>query len=203
MAKKKGIPETIELEVNETLWERVFTVAPLVIIGSRELDGSYDLAPKHMAMQLGRSGFFGFVCTPRHSTLRNVEREGVFTVSYPRPTQVVLASLAATPRCEEGQKTSLEALPTFPSTRIDGRFVKDAHLYLECELERIVGGLGSESLVIGQILVAHVPERDLRRLDRDDSEVIHSSPLLAYLSPGRYAQIRTSYSFPFPKEFKR
>ena len=33
----------------DAVWERVFTVAPLVIVGSKETDGTYDLAPKHMA----------------------------------------------------------------------------------------------------------------------------------------------------------
>ena len=31
------------------VWDRVFTVNPLVLIGTRERDGEYDLAPKHMA----------------------------------------------------------------------------------------------------------------------------------------------------------
>ena len=55
------------------------------------MDGGNDLAPKHAAFPLGWGSFFGFVCTPRHSTYHNVRREGIFTVSYPRPTRVVLA----------------------------------------------------------------------------------------------------------------
>ena len=83
-----------ELSV-EGLWERVFTVAPLVIVGSKDTDGTYDLAPKHMAMPLGWGDRYCFVCTPRHRTYRNIERHGVFTVSYPHSFQVVQASLAA------------------------------------------------------------------------------------------------------------
>ena len=52
----------------DALWERVFTVAPLVIVGSKDTDGTYDLAPKHMAMPLGWRGCYGCVCTPRHRT---------------------------------------------------------------------------------------------------------------------------------------
>ena len=55
----------------ETVWERVFTVAPLVIVGSKGPDGTYDLAPKHMAMPLGWGDRYCFVCTPRHNTHRN------------------------------------------------------------------------------------------------------------------------------------
>src|SRR5207342_3425489 len=71
--------ETVTRQLSpDALWERVFTVAPLVIVGSKEADGTYDLAPKHMAMPLGWRRRYGFVCTPRHRTYRNIERHGVF-----------------------------------------------------------------------------------------------------------------------------
>lgn len=39
--------------------------------------------------------------------------------------------------------------------------------------------------------------------ERDDQDLIHGSPLLAYLNPGRYAAIGESYSFPYPTSFMR
>ena len=184
-------------------WDRVFSVNPLVLIGTREKDGGYDLAPKHMAFQLGWEDFFGFVCTPRHGTYHNVRREGVFTVSYPRPTQVVLASLAATPREDGGAKPLLEALPTFPADQVDGVFVEDAYLFLECALDRVVDDFGDNSLICGRVLAAHVHKDYLRVSEMDDGDLIHASPLLAYLNPGRYTPVTESYSFPFPAGFMR
>ena len=86
------------------VWDRVFTVNPLVLVGTRERGGGYNLAPKHMAFPIGWENYFGFVCTPRHATYSNARREGVFTVSYPKPTQIVLASLSATRREGDGSK---------------------------------------------------------------------------------------------------
>jgi flavin reductase (DIM6/NTAB) family NADH-FMN oxidoreductase RutF len=80
--------------------------------------------------------------------------------------------------------------------------VRDAYLWLECALERIVDGFGDNSLIIGSVVAASVDERALRAPDSDDSDVIHGSPLLAYLSPGRFASVGESYSFPFPADFK-
>lgn len=37
-------------EPGPSLWSRVFSVAPLVVVGTREAEGSYDLAPKHLAL---------------------------------------------------------------------------------------------------------------------------------------------------------
>lgn len=185
------------------VWDRVFTVNPLVLVGTRERGGGYDLAPKHMAFPMGWENYFGFVCTPHHATYHNARHEGAFTISYPRPTQVVLASLAASSREGDGTKPALYALPTFPASEVDGIFIEDAYLYLECVLDRIVDDFGENSLIAGRVVAAHVREDYLRDTDRDDNDLIHESPLLAYLSPERYASIRDSNSFPFPANFMR
>ena len=185
------------------VWARVFTVNPLVVVGTREESGEYDFAPKHMAMPMGWENYFGFVCTPRHGTYHNARREGAFTISYPRPTQVLLASLAAAPREGGGSKLAADILPTFPASEIDGLFLEDAYLFLECALDRVADDFGDNSLIVGRILAAHAREDYLLASERDEQDLIHDSPLLAYLNPGRYASIGESRSFPFPAGFMR
>jgi flavin reductase (DIM6/NTAB) family NADH-FMN oxidoreductase RutF len=193
----------IELDVNQPIWDRFFWVAPLVLVGTLEPDGSHDLAPKHMAMPMGWENYFGFVCTPRHHTYSNIQRDGVFTVSYPRPDQLVLTSLAASPRFQEDEKPALQALPVFPSTRVRGVLLNGAYLYLECELDRFVEGFGVNSLIIGRIVAAHVAEDAARNEELDEQSMIHDAPVLAYLHPGRFASIADSLSFPFPAGMKK
>ena len=200
----KELPSSIvTLEERSDLWQQCFVVAPLVLIGSRDASGSYDFAPKHMATPLGWDRYFGFVCTPRHSTYRNVEERGVFTVTFPRPNQIVLASLAASPRMEDDAKPALRALPTFEATAIDGAFVADGYFCLECELDRVIDGFGENSLIAGRVVKAHIDLSFCRCTERDDQELTYRSPLLAYLHPGRFATIDSSYSFPYPVDFRR
>jgi flavin reductase (DIM6/NTAB) family NADH-FMN oxidoreductase RutF len=195
--------ELVELPVNEGLWERVFTVAPLVLVGTREEDGSHDLAPKHMVTPVGFDGYWAFVCTPQHRTYWNVRRERQFTVSYCRPTQVLLASLAAAPRCgDDGEKTSLEAIPTFPAEAVDGVCLADGYFFLECELDRILDGFGAHSLILGRIVAARVARGCMRVSERSDQQLVQREEFLTYLSPGRYAAIRKSYSFPFSENLE-
>ena len=201
--REQAREDIVTLRGDLPIWEHVFTVNPLILVGTRERGGGYDLAPKHMAMPMGWKNYFGFVCTPRHATYHNARRDGVFTVSYPRPTQVVLASLAAAPREGGILKTSLDALRTFPASVVEGIFIEDAYLFLECMLDRIVDDFEENSLIVGRIVAAHVHESSLRISERDDQDLIHESPLLAYLNPGRYAPIAESYSFPFPAGFMR
>jgi len=193
----------VPLDTGRAIWDRVFTVSPLVIVGSKEAEGRYNLAPKHMAMPLGWDNYYCFVCSPRHTTYHNIRRSAVFTVSFPRPTEVLLASLASAPRCEDLSKPSLLVLPTFPARHVEGVLVKGCYLFLECTLHSVVDGFGPNSMIIGTVVAAAAPEDSLRVAERDESEQIFEFPLLAYLSPGRLAEIRQSTSFPFPKGFAR
>ena len=193
----------IELDTRSSIWESFFTVFPLVVIGTRDADGSDDLAPKHLAMPMSWSNHFGFVCTPRHNTLQNIERTQQFSVTYMRPSQAVLASLAATPRCDDGSKPITQSLPTFAAQKIDAPFVAEGYLFLECELQQMVDNLGENSLIIGRIIAAQVAEDAFRASDQDDADLLLSAPLLAYLYPGRFAEISSSTQLPFPAGFKR
>jgi flavin reductase (DIM6/NTAB) family NADH-FMN oxidoreductase RutF len=186
----------------DAIWERVFTVAPLVIVGSKDPDGAYDLAPKHMALPLGWRGSYGFVCTPRHRTYANIERHGVFTVSFPRSFQVVQAALAASSREQDGTKPALAALPTFLAREVDGVLVHGCYAFLECELDRFVE-LDEGSLVIGRIVAASAVEEAIRDPDRDDAELLRDLRPLVFLSPSRFTAIDNSQSFPYPSSFSR
>jgi len=195
--------ELIPLPIDRPIWERVFCVAPLVIVGSKEPTGEYDLAPKHMAMPLGLGNYFCFVCTPRHATYRNIRRHGVFTVSYPRVGEVVYTSLAAAPRSADQSKPSLLALPTMAASKIDGVLVKGCYLYLECSLHSMLDDFDGYSLIIGKVAAAAARDEALRKQEIDESDQIFQFPLLAYLHPGRIAEIRQSTAFPLPEGFSR
>jgi flavin reductase (DIM6/NTAB) family NADH-FMN oxidoreductase RutF len=197
-AARRAVP----VPTDAPIWSRFFTIAPLVLVGTKEGEG-HDLAPKHMAMPLGWDNYFCFVCSPEHATQVNAERTGEFTVSFPRPGQIVETSLAAAPREADSSKPSLAAVPTFPAREVDGVLVQDAYLWLECRLDRIIDGFGPNTLVIGRVVAASVEEGALRASDSDDADLIREQPLLAYLSPGRFASVSESFSFPFHANFKR
>ncbi|MCK5410852.1 MAG: flavin reductase [Gemmatimonadota bacterium] len=196
-------PDLVTLDTARPIWDQFFSVAPLVVIGTKEGE-HYNLAPKHMAGPLGWDNYFVFVCTPRHETYHNIRKTGEFTVTYPRPTQVVVTSLTAEPREDlEEPKPTLAVLPTFRASEVDSLFLQDGYLFLECRLDKILDGFSLNSIVVGRVVASHVHADALRSAERDDQELIYRSPLLAYLSPGRYATIKESYSFPFPADFKR
>lgn len=191
----------VPVDVGRPVWERFFSVAPLVLVATVE-GATHDIAPKHMAMPIGWQNHFGFVCTPTHSTYRNALANGAFTVGFPRPGQVIQIAMAAAPR-EGGHKTGLDALATTPARVVEGVLVEGCRVHLECRLERVVDGFGDASLIVGVVVAASADPAALRDLDRDDADLIHDDPLLAYLHPGRLAAIERSASFPYPTGFSR
>lgn len=194
----------ISLDMDLPIWERFFTIAPLVVVGTKEGDG-YDLAPKHMVTPLGFGNFFGFVCTPRHSTYHNVKKTKEFTVSFPRPEQIIATSISASPRNEEISKSMgiIEALPLVKASTMDAPLLKDAYLYLECTHFKTIDGFDGYGLITGTIKAVHVHRDYLRVSERDDQEQLKKKPLLAYIANGRFAKVSDTYNFPFPKDFKR
>lgn len=203
MATEGETRDLVEIETDKPVWDRFFTVAPLVLIGTRDDDGALDLAPKHMVTPMGWQNYFGFVCSPSHSTYKNIRRSRVFTVSYPKPDQVLYASLAASPRQAKGDKPVLDYFSTFPATHVDADFIDAAYLYLECRHFKTVGGFGSNCLITGEIIAAYADPDIVRSREIDDQELVHEAPLFAYLAPGRFATISRSTAFPFPANMKK
>lgn len=201
----KSSQSMIDITDDPNLWTRFFMVHTLLVIGSQEKDGGYNLAPKHMAMPLGFGPYLGFMGTPRKTTYRNIKREGVFTVSFPQPDQLVQTSIAASPRENDDSKPVVDSISTVKAQKIDGIFMKNSYLQLECNLHEILGKFGEWEMIVGEIIAAYVHENALRQEgdDANDNKLINESPLLAYLHPDRFATIEKSNQFPLPKDFKR
>lgn len=195
--------EMVRLDCSGPIWDRFYLVAPLVLVGTLEPDGRFDLAAKHMAGPLSWDNYWGFACSPTHATYHNVQRTGVFTVSYPAPEQIVQVSLTAAPRLDEDIKPALEVLDTVPAENVKGAHLVGAAVMLECELDRVVDDIGSNSLIVGRVVAARTAAEAERGPDRDDADVLAASPLLAFLPPDRFTAIDEGNSFPFHAGWRR
>jgi flavin reductase (DIM6/NTAB) family NADH-FMN oxidoreductase RutF len=194
----------VPLDITEPIWSRFFTVAPLVIIGTKEGVG-YDMAPKHMATPMGFNNYFGFVCTPNHSTYHNVVNNGEFSVSYLLPKQVIQAAISASPRSKNISKSDeiVTALPTVNGTHTDTLLMEDAYVRLECKLHKIIDGFDENCMITGKVISASVHPDYLRVSEKDERDQIAAHPLLAYVADGRFASVSETFNFPYPKNFCR
>ena len=193
----------INLSIKKPIWAHFYMVAPLVVIGTKEGE-AYNLAPKHMACPLGSGNYFGFVCTPRHHTYRNILSEKVFTVSFPKSQEIIMTSIAASPRCHDSYTESmLSRIPHFMSPGIDAPMVKNSYLYLDCSLEKVVGGFDEYCLIAGKITGAYLDPAYKVYAESDHQKMIYDNPLLAYLPDKRFAIIKKTLAFPFPEGFKK
>lgn len=193
----------VSLPTDHPVWERFPMVAPLVLVATLEPDGSADVAPKHLAMPVSWQNWFGFVCHPDHGTYRNIIATEQFTVGYPSPRMMLEASLAAAPRASDGSKPTVEVLSLRPAKVVEGVLVEGCRVHLECRLDRIVDDLGGNVLIIGRVVAAHVSEALLRSAEVDDHDLVHATPLVAYVHPGRVATVDETVSFPYHVGFRR
>ncbi|MGI9532230.1 flavin reductase [Lutimonas sp.] len=198
------LKDFISLELKDSIWEHFYTVAPLVVIGSKESQG-FDLAPKHMATPLGFSDFFGFVCTARHNTYQNIKKHSRFSVSFVKPDQILLSSLAAIPRCavKDFSQEITNQIPTLLSEDGEVIFVQDSYVMLDCALHQIIDGFDDYSIITGRIRSARVHKNYKIVSDEGHQKQIYDHPLLAYIAPGRFANIHETLAYPYPKDFQR
>jgi flavin reductase (DIM6/NTAB) family NADH-FMN oxidoreductase RutF len=204
MKNLQGLEDFISLSTEKSLWEHFYTVAPLVVIGTKEKNG-FDLAPKHMVTPIGFSNYFAFVCTPRHSTYQNIKREKRFSVSYVKPDQIILSSIAAIPRCsvEDFPRDVIQHIPTVTSEDGESIFVADSYLFFDCDLHEIFDGFDDYSIITGTIQTAFIHKDYKIYADQEQQERIYENPLLVYLAHGRFAEIRKTMAYPYPKDFQR
>ena len=202
--KENVLNNFISLNPKESLWEHFYTVAPLIVVGSKN-NGDFNLAPKHMATPIGFSNYFGFVCTPRHVTYQNIKKEKKFTVSFVKPSQLVTASLAASPRGENKKnfKEVIKCLSTFSTSKKNNLFITDSYVLFECSLYKVIDGFDDYSIITGKIDTAWVHKEDKIYSDIDEQQHLYNNPLLVYISQGRFANVKETFNFPFPKNFQR
>ncbi|MGB9375308.1 MAG: flavin reductase [Jiangellales bacterium] len=191
----------VPLSLQGAVWDDYYSVAPLVLIGTIEVDGSPDVAPKHLAMPLSRGPLFGFVCRPEHATYRNAVATSSFTVGYPSPAMVLQASLAAGPRDAEGGKPTLDMVSLSPARVVDGVVVDGCRVQLECRLERVIDDLDDSALIVGRVVAAHASEQALREAPDTAKDAPPNAPLLVYVHPGRVAAVHETKPFPYHRGF--
>ena len=193
----------VPLSLEQPIWEQFYTVAPLVLIGTIEADGSPDIAPKHLAMPLSWRTLFGFVCSPRHATYRNAVANESFTVGFPSPELVLAASLAAGPRDAEVIKPTMDMLSLSPANVVEGVLVDGCRVHLECRLTRVVDELDENALLVGRVVAAYASRRARITADEDPEDAITRAPLLSYVHPGRVAAVHETKEFPYHRGFHR
>ena len=138
-------PHLVDLDLQRPVWDRFFTVAPLVLIGTTDPDGSPDLAPKHMVTPMGWQNYFGFVCAPTHSTCsehrayRRIHRELPEAVAGP----LLEPRSFATPGMVTNPYSTTYETHCGPPGRC-APLIEEAYLYFECRHLKTIAGLWTQ-----------------------------------------------------------
>ena len=134
-------------------------MAPLVLVGTRGRTAAMIWLPSTWPCRWAGEPL-RVRLSPQPRDPRNAERTGAFTVSFPRPDTIVEVALAAEPGGR--REAELGGDRRLAGRVVDGVLVDDAHLWLECQLERVIDGFGRNTLIAGRVVAASVAASSLR-----------------------------------------
>ena len=187
----RELEDLVEISTEAPIWERFFTVAPLVLVATKRAATTTSRRSISPCRSAGRTTSASSAArrTRRH---RNLEAHPEFTVSFPRGRPDRQSSLlAAGSRLDDRSKPTLAPFRSSRPARWTACSSRAAALYLECALERVIDGFGENSLIVG---------RDRRRsaVDARRSAGSRSTTRISSTSscrcsctsrPGRFAEV--------------
>lgn len=138
----------------------------------------------------------------RKDTLHNIITNGQFVVNLVNEQLAPAMNITATDVPADVDEFALAGLEAAPSTRIRPPRVAAAAISFECALLTTVpvgAGPGSATLVIGQILVAHVRDDLDDMIDARHRVDLHKLQPVARLAGNDYAYVRETFTLVRPK----
>lgn len=168
MNHKKINPNSNNVKENYHLLISGVSPRPIALVGSRDLDNNYNLAPFSFFNAFGANppiiGFSpalsGRTGLPK-DTLLNIKSTKEFTVSVVTSDLVYQTSLASCEFDKNVDEFSKSGLSKYNSKIISTPGVKESPFIMECKLIEIIdlgGKPGSGNLILGEVVFFHVDE---------------------------------------------
>ena len=191
-------PATHSLADNYKLLTNLVVPRPIAWVTSLSAAGVVNLAPFSFFNAVGADPLYLVVSIGRRDdgtpkdTVRNIETGQGFVVNL--VTEELLGAMNVSAVEFPPDRSELEAsgLDVAPSARVQAPRLAAAQVSLECKLDRTIA-LGTNTLVIGEVVMFHVADRLV-----DDRLRIHGfEPLGRLGSPSVYC--RTTDRFDLPR----
>lgn len=139
---------------------------PIAVVGTRNLDGSFNLAPFSFFTAVCASPMILAFCPmirtstgTKKDTVINIEREGEFTVSICNEQIVEKVNLASTELPYGQDEFAFAGLTPLPSSKIKAPILGESPINFECKLRDILNygeNIGGGRLITGEVIAAHI-----------------------------------------------
>jgi flavin reductase (DIM6/NTAB) family NADH-FMN oxidoreductase RutF len=181
-AKSTAASRKIDLPLSISEWRPAPLVGQVVLVTTRNKDGTSNIAPKCWASMVASAPLtLAFNCNRDHWTARNVLRSREFVVNVPGAE---LASrvwaIAGLPHPRPVEAAGFTPLA---SSKVKPPRVAECRTHLECVLDRHLS-FGMEVLLIGRIVAASADKTVAEA--RDPFDLYRT---FVYLEPGTYGII--------------
>lgn len=139
---------------------------PIAVVGTKNVDGSFNLAPFSFFTGVSAKPFIVAFCpmvrtkdSSRKDTLINIEREKEFTINFCNEANYEKINMASTELPYGESEFSFAGLNALPSQTIKAPRLQESPIQFECILRDILSygkEAGSGSLVTGEVKLIHV-----------------------------------------------
>lgn len=141
---------------------------PISVIGTRNENGSFNLAPFSFFTGVSAKPFIIAFCPTVRSkdgsekdTLKNIKREKEFTVNFCTENNYEKVNLASTELSYGESEFDFTGLTPLPSDLIKAPRLKESPIHFECKLRDLISygnEPGAGNLVTGEVLRVHVDD---------------------------------------------
>ncbi len=140
----------IELDLGQS--HRLVNHGPVVLISTRNADGSYDIAPVAWNCPASKEPpKLLVVVGRRHRTRENIERTGEFIAAVPHSSQQSLVMDAGSVSGREVDKFDEFNIDAFVGGKVDALIPRGCVGFLECEVEGELEGPKADA-ILGRVV---------------------------------------------------
>ncbi|MHC4519631.1 MAG: flavin reductase family protein [Planctomycetota bacterium] len=131
---------------------RLINHGSVVLLSTKNLDGTYDIAPVAWNCPASKSPPKLLVVVGRmHRTWENMERTGQFIAVVPHRSQRTLVMQTGSISGQDVNKFERFGIDAFPGARVDALIPRGCVGFLECEVENKLSVLKADA-ILGQVL---------------------------------------------------
>jgi flavin reductase (DIM6/NTAB) family NADH-FMN oxidoreductase RutF len=179
---KNAASRKVALPLSISEWRPAPLVGQVVLVTTRNADGTSNIAPKCWAGMVASAPLtLAFNCNLTHWTARNVLRSREFVVNVPGAE--LASRVWAIPGLPHPRSVESAGFTPLPSTKVKPPRVEECRAHLECVLDRYVK-YGREVVLFGRIVAASADKAVAEA--RDPFALLRS---FVYLEPGTYGII--------------
>ncbi len=133
----------------------LFPPRQVILISTTDSKNNYNVAPHTEFIKLYDDTHFIIAVEDKHDTYKNIIETKEFVIGLPPITIAKAISISAKPFEKGTSEFEKAKLTPTKSDKSKAPLIKECLINYECELEKELGKVGTEAMIVGKIIKIH------------------------------------------------